>query len=769
MPREDAPESDRSGPVRVYADLTTRWWWAFLLLVGAGLWAVTTQLPSLESASGGGGLSFISEDAPAVAAQVRAVRLFGLPLLTRVAVVQHDPAGLAPDVVTRAVDRARAIDEPAIRGQPRPPLLLALPVVNGIPASLPSQILPDSAALGRAFSTPLRVPAALGGGTPTTIVTYLFVAPTTNPFEQERIAQDYAAGFDRSADHVSGVSGVVPFQLEQGQVVNDHLREVELASVLAVTLVVALVFRSLIAPFVTLATAGASYLVADHLVGEAAQLAGISAPGQLEPVLVALALGVSTDYSILFLSGMQRRLRLGDPDREAARGAVEDYLSIVLVAGLTVTAGVAALSVARTSVFQAFGPGLALSVVSSLVVSVLLVPALLALLGRRIFWPGSRWWKTKETETPGGRSRFIGLMTRRTGVAATTVGIAVVLLGLGAAPLAGLRESVSPMDALPPGNPVRAAWEDAAAGFAPGILSPTEFIVSAPGITDRRDRLVALERALTVQPGVAGVIGPGSAEIPPQARLPFSVFAGPRGDTARILVVFDADPVGAQAIVDLRNLQQRLPALLAGAGLGGASVETAGDTALGLGFVDSARGDLVRVALVVAAVVLLLLVLFLRAIVAPLYLLVCSALVVGASLGVTSLVFGHLGQGGLIFFVPFAAGALLASLGSDYAVFGIGDVWQVARTRPLGEALAVAVPRSNRAISAAGITLAASFGFVALVPLASFRELAFAMTLGVLLDTFLVRGFLVPALIWWVGPASAWPGHRLRRDPGSSP
>lgn len=120
-----------------------------------------------------------------------------------------------------------------------------------------------------------------------------------------------------------------------------------------------------------------------------------------------------------------------------------------------------------------------------------------------------------------------------------------------------------------------------------------------------------------------------------------------------------------------------------------------------------------------------------------------------------------LGQDGLIFYVPFAAAVLLVSLGSDYNIFSVGYIWEEARRRPLREALAVAVPRSTRAINAAGITLAVSFGLVALIPLGPFQQLAFAVAVGVLIDAFVVRSLLVPSLISLFGRFSGWPGRRL--------
>lgn len=108
---------------------------------------------------------------------------------------------------------------------------------------------------------------------------------------------------------------------------------------------------------------------------------------------------------------------------------------------------------------------------------------------------------------------------------------------------------------------------------------------------------------------------------------------------------------------------------------------------------------------------------YLRAIVAPVVLLTCSALSVAAALGLTTLLFqGLLGQQGLTFYAPFAAAVLLIALGSDYNVFAVGPIWQEAARRPLAEALSVAVPRSSHAITVAGLILSATFAMVAIIP-----------------------------------------------------
>jgi RND superfamily putative drug exporter len=185
--------------------------------------------------------------------------------------------------------------------------------------------------------------------------------------------------------------------------------------------------------------------------------------------------------------------------------------------------------------------------------------------------------------------------------------------------------------------------------------------------------------------------------------------------------------------------------------------------------ISAMTSDMVRVGLVVLAINFLLLAIFLRALLAPLFLLASSVLNVAATLGLTAWVFqGILGYGELTYYVPFVVAVLLVSLGSDYNIFVVGRVWQEARIRPIREAVAVAAPRASRAIRIAGITLAASFGVLALIPLRSFREIAFAMATGVLLETFVVRALLAPALIALFGHTSVWPRHLQYGEPVSA-
>lgn len=704
-----------------------------IIVVWIGLAVASTSLPNLTDPRNGGLDGFIPPNNPTVATEIASVRAFGFPLISRTVLVQRDPEGMSPYSQARAALRAVALTQGAYDGVQ--PILGALPITNTLGA------FPSSSERG------------------TTALTYLFVPPNAGFNTQTIAARQFAAEYiDDADDAFVGVTGSIPARVEQGRIVGEALPTVEIATLSAILLIVGLNFRAVAAPAVALGTAGIAFVVATRLAGLGGQLLDIAIPSELEPLILALLLGVVTDYAIFFLAGMRHELNAGRSRLDAARAAAANFGPIVTVAGLTVAAGTASLLVAESAFFRAFGPAMALSIMVALVVSVTLVPALLAVCGRAVFWPSApRPRRGTHAAAAAHRGRGITWMTRRP-VAAVVVLACTAGLTLAALPLRDLRLGVSFVPSLPASTEASTAADAATAGFAPGILSPTVLLLQGDGVTGQRDELTALGNLLQAEPGVAGVVGPG--DVLPE--LEQSVLLASSGDAARFLMVLDDDPLGASAIATLQQVQDDLPLLLERAGVEGVEVGFGGDTALASGLVASTQADLDRIAVAALLVNFVLLAIFLRALVAPLYLLACSVLALCAALGLMTYVFqGLLGHDGITFYVPFAAAVLLLSLGSDYNIFGVGHIWGIARGRPLRDAIIEAVPQTTRAITAAGVTLAASFAMLALVPLRPFRELAFVMAVGILLDAILVRSFLVPSLLSLVGRVSGWPGRAL--------
>ena len=650
-------------------------------------------------------------------------------MLTPYVVVQRNPHGLSPVAVADAYGIAvRATTRhPAGLG----PLAAAAPVAN---------------TLG-------LIPSAREHGT--TVVTYLYFPTSTTSANGFLYARRYASLF-RPDDDVIGVSGALPARIDQYRQIQSHLHLVEGAAVVLILLIVGISLRAVIAPLLTVATAGLAYLVSQHVLGWISERSGLTMPRELTAVAVALMLGVVTDYSVFFLTGTRRRLAAGERRTRAVRAAVAEVSPIVFAAGLLVAFGVATLMLGTLDFFRSFGPGMAVTVFTGLLMSVTFVPAMLTILGRWAFWPGLG--RDVTVRGPGGWA--VRLLTTRA-VAIVLAALAIAGLGAAATGVGQTRLGLALVGALPSNDPVARAGDAAAKGFAAGILAPTDVIVHAPGIGARRAALRLLERELEHEPRVAGVLGP--AQQPSARRL--GVFLSPKGGAARYVVVFDAEPTDAPAIDALKRIQGDMPRLLSRAHLDGANVGYGGETALGVDADSSIVTSLWRVALAVLGVTLAFLVIFLRALVAPLYLLFASGLGLAATFGITTYVFqGVLGYGGITYYLPVAIGVLLVSLGSDYNLFVVGRIWRETGRLPLRDAVRTAGPRAGRAITVAGVAMACSFALLAIVPLRPFRVFAFAMAVGILLDALLVRSVLVPSLIIAFGRLSFWP-RRVSRSP----
>ncbi|HEV2062028.1 MAG TPA: MMPL family transporter [Solirubrobacteraceae bacterium] len=342
---------------------------------------------------------------------------------------------------------------------------------------------------------------------------------------------------------------------------------------------------------------------------------------------------------------------------------------------------------------------------------------------------------------------------------ALTVAASLVVLGAMASGLAFLDLGNPLIRNLPADSEPRRAYEEVSKGFAPGVIAPVTIVVDRPGITREREALRSLQATLGNQPGVAGIIGPATS--PEELRL--GAVRSPTGDAVRFVLVGEADPLGADAVRRLDNLRARMPDLLEAVGLPGAQASFAGDTALVEEVIAGVNGDLWKVTPAVLLAVALIVGVFLRALVAPLYLVLLAAMGPAAALGLAVGVFqGLAGQPEITHYVPIVATVLLVALGSDYNVFLAGRIWAEAHRLPLREAIVAGGTGAAHAIAAAAIVLAASFAALALVPLDAFRELAFVLAAGLIIDAFLVRAVLAPAVIALVGERSAWPRRSLR-------
>jgi len=703
-------------------------------------WIATTvvavvALPAIDEAQIGALGDLVPAGSSAIEAELLAAELFAFPVSSRTVVVERDPTGLS--AARLAVSAARVVQVNRGTLQPLRDAAGAYGLSNAIG--------------GLSFARERG----------TTTLSYLLFGTEIGQVGQTLRAENYVKSLGRPSGFV-GVTGAVPARAAQAEVIEDRLPLLELVTVALVTLAVGLYLRSAVAPLVTLATVAIAYLLSVRLVALVGSAIGVSVPAEVEPIVVALLFGVVTDYGLFYMSRFRRRLAEGDAPGEASRRTIVELTPMVLACGMAVAAGSAALGVAELGFLRAFGPGMALAVLVGLAVALTFLPACLALLGARLFWPSHPSRVRPGRVVASARTERLVRYTVR--APRRTIAAALVVLAAMSAGLLGMNLGNPLLRGLPAGSEARAAYEQLSEGFAPGSVAPATLVVQGKGITSRRSELIALQGVLAAQPGIAGVLGP--ADRP--ADLALGTVLSPTQDAARFILIAETDPLGAEAISLAANLRARLGGILEAVRLPSATASVGGDTALVEEIIAASNDDVLRVGPVVLLAVGLVLVVFLRALVAPLYLVALASLGPLAALGLAVAFFqGILGQPELTYFVPIVAVVLLVSLGSDYNIFLVGRIWDEARDRPFLDAVVSGATGASHAISAAGVILAGSFAALALVPIWSFQQLAFVLAAGLLIDAFLVRTVLAPAVIALVGERSGWPGHRLQR--GSAP
>ncbi|MBS1887507.1 MAG: MMPL family transporter [Actinobacteria bacterium] len=704
--------------------------WARFLVVAAWIAAAllaTSRLPSGLGQEGAQLGSLLPRSSKALAVEARSLRTFGFPLISRSMVVARKDGGFdaaAGAAALRFIGRTDRSESG----------LKAVPF----------------AAEGR----PLE-----GGPIGDTLLVYLYVGPSTED-EATTASEHFAAGLRRaSGAETTHVTGAIPAATAERDLVEENLPWVEIATVVLVVGILLAYYRSLVIPLLCVAAVGLAYVISDRLLGLIAERFGLIVPEEVEPVVIALLFGVLTDYLVFFLSGFRTRLERGERARDAASAVTGELLPVVSTAALMIAGATITLSLSGVDFLAAFGPAMAISVLVAAVVSLTLLPAILALLGRFVFLP-RRVGSTKEGEAPSGdagppkaRRKVLGLVARHP---LPVVALCLVALLAAASGLRSLELGNPIIRGLPTSTQSRQGYDEASQALGPGVVGPAMLVVEGEGVGGEEAALGSLQGRIEAQPGIARVLGP--AQQP--ASLPPGVFVAPDHSAARFLIVLEADPDGPVAPEILSRLESRLPRMIAQSGLHGASFGLAGDTSVGHELTEDTWQAGLKVAPVALAVLLLLLWALLRSRAAPLYLVGSSLLVTAASLGLTVYVFqGMLGYNELAFFVPVATAILMLALGADYNVFLISRIWREAERRDLRAAIRTAGSRASSAIAVAGLILALSFTAVWLIPIAAFRELAFALFVGLMLDTWVARPLLVPALVGLFGASTERAGN----------
>ncbi|MFD7405467.1 MMPL family transporter [Streptomyces sp. NPDC059866] len=567
--------------------------------------------------------------------------------------------------------------------------------------------------------------------------TVMYPVSTTAPGQDDEARDEFVAGV---RDITRGGDGL-DVKVGGPDAISTDAREVygslggpllyTTAAIVAILLV--LIYRSPFLWLVPLIVAGIGDFMSMGVAYGLHELFGTTISSQSSSVMTILAFGAGTDYALLIVARYREELRRVVHPYDAMRAALRGCGPAVLASSGTVAAGLLCLLAADLGSSRGMGPLGAVGVLCALVAMMTLLPALLVLLGRRVFWPVVPAYGSQPKER---RSLFASMGSSAGRRPVTVLLGGVVVLGALTLGTLNLPGSLKQEDSFTETPDSVVAMKTLAEAFPERGTEPV--VVTAP--TDKADAILGTVR---------GTSGVENAELGRSG-----------GGWTEITVITESVPQTPAESETIKKLRSELHG--EGAYVGGPSAEQ-------LDLKETNNHDRVVVVPIVLAAVLLILIVLLRSLVAPLILLAAVVAVWGASLGIAGLVFeplfGFEGTDpglGLLSFV------FLVALGVDYGIFLMHRMREecLDGAEPSVAAL-TALRTTGSVIASAGLVLAATFAVLTNMPMVQLVELGFTIMVGVLLDTFLVRTYLVTSAslalgrkVWWPGPLSRRPAAR---------
>ena len=541
----------------------------------------------------------------------------------------------------------------------------------------------------------------------------------------------------------------------------------------AVFIILVIVYRSPLLPILVLLTSVFALCVAILTVFWLAKADIVVLNGQVQGILFILVIGAATDYALLYVARFREAigsgLRRWDATVRAWKGAFEP----IVASGGTVIAGLLCLLLSDLASNRALGPIASIGIAFSVLAALTFLPALLALVGRAAFWPFIP--KAGATDLPDDltqpvkgfwprQARFVARHARPIWILST-----VVLLAASVGVLQLKADGVPASDLVLGVSEARDGQEVLAEHFPGGSGSPVYVMVDegeVAGVVEVLEADAGVEDVAVVSADSPT----GQASVALEDGAPVYTGQGPPGAAAPAPTVSDGDVLVVGTLTDtadsvaaeetVRSLRAELTSSL---GEGVALV--GGTTAVDVDTNDTSIRDRTVIIPTILVVILLILMLLLRSVLAPVLLILSVILSFGAALGVSALVFTHVfGFPGGDPAVPLYGFVFLVALGVDYNIFLMSRVREESLVHGTRPGILRGLVATGGVITSAGLVLAATFAALGVIPILFLAQLAFIVAFGVLLDTFLVRSLLVPAVSYDIGKAIWWPSKLSRTD-----
>ena len=608
---------------------------------------------------------------------------------------------------------------------------------------------------------------------------------------------------DFKAASVPGLSfyltGDLPTIIDSQQSSKHSQSLTQLFSVVFILALLLVAFRALLAPLVTLLPAALVLTLAGPVVAEATHI-GVQVSVITQVLLIVLVLGAGTDYGLFLVFRVREELRRGLEPQAAVVKAVSTVGESITFSALTVIVALLSLVLAQFGIYQSLGPALAIGIGLMLLAGLTLLPALLAIFGRAVFWPT----RTVREDRP------------RTGIYATlakrVVRRPLWILVAGVAVFGGIATGALTSTTAGFGNTSTPSGTNSAAGAAvlardfpasnvqasavlfrlpysvwsnPAILATAQAdlarsqqfrtVVGALAASRLTPAEVSALQAELGAPGLLPPAEPGGAAVSPELYNSYrelAQFISPDGHTIQFSTLLlhnnDNSALALAAVPAVRTAVAQVASRI-----GAEENGIFGILPFAYDVQNISNTDLVHIIPVVAVLIALLLALVLRSLVAPVYLVVSVVLSYLATLGLVSVVFVHiLGQDGINFLLPFLLFVFLMALGSDYNILMMTRIREEVQLMPLRQAIQRAVAMTGTTISTAGLVLGGTFAVLGLAGggtsgAAEIQQIGFGVAAGVFMDTFIIRTLVVPSAAVLLGRWNWWPS-RLSRTPAAA-
>ncbi|GAA2894662.1 MMPL family transporter [Streptomyces mexicanus] len=506
--------------------------------------------------------------------------------------------------------------------------------------------------------------------------------------------------------------------------------------IILVTLLI--IFRAPILAVLPLILIGLVSAVANGLIAYATKLFGLEANSSISSILIVVLFGVGTDYFLFLMFRYRERLRAGDEPKQAMVNAVDRVGEAIASAAGAVIIAFLALVLSTLGFLKQMGPALAIAVAATLVAGLTLIPAVVSLIGPKVFWPSKSWQREPDN------ARFAALgrgVQRRPALTAVVSGLVLLVLSVGALGFKATFDLAS--GSMPKTKESMVVQDEMQKAYSAGAAAPTDvYLSSTDGKPLDRAAFDAYAKKLGAVDGVAA------------ARLSQ---VNKDGTTADFTVTLQYEAATDKAIDAVGRVRD-----VAHADAPDGTEAVVGGMSSIYKDIDAAVNHDYRTVFPVAALLIMVILgLLLRSVVAPWYLIASVCLGFGATLGATVWIFQE-GQGhsGLMFMLPVIMYLFVVAIGTDYNILMVARLREEAREgHEPREAAGMALRHAGPTVAAAGFILAATFATMMLAGNSLLTEMGFAVSFGIAVAAFVMAMFFTPSLTALIGHAAWWPGH----------